>query len=299
MYEAFKVFVASFVLPPGGPIVLVAVGLLSLRRYPRGGRALALTGAVVLWACSLPVVANALVAALGGARPLDMEDARRAEAIVILGGGVRPRALEYGGDTLGRLTLERVRYGAYLARQTGLPVLVTGGAPEAGVRTEAELMSEVLEREYGIQVRWAEREARDTRENAFNSAALLQAAGIRQIVLVVHGFDVRRAQALFNATGLKVLAAPTQVPRWAEIELADLLPSIGALYTSHFGLYEVLAEGREEVCRLIDCRDPRPARQQTPVPGSESEAGEAVNRVLQASMPRESRPIGLRSCCRP
>ena len=93
MYEALKLFIASFVLPPGGPIVLVVAGMLALRRYPRGGRALALTGAVALWLSSLPVVANALVTALGGARPLDMEAAKQADAIVILGGGVRVQAL--------------------------------------------------------------------------------------------------------------------------------------------------------------------------------------------------------------
>ena len=54
-------------------------------------------------------------------------DAADAEAIVILGGGTRRNAPEYGGDTLGRLTLERVRYGAQVAKLTALPVLVTGG----------------------------------------------------------------------------------------------------------------------------------------------------------------------------
>ena len=46
---------------------------------------------------------------------------------MILGGGLRRSAPEYGGDTLGRLTLERLRYGAMLAKRTGLPVMVSGG----------------------------------------------------------------------------------------------------------------------------------------------------------------------------
>ena len=33
MYEAFKLAVTSFVLPPGGPIVLIALGALALRKY--------------------------------------------------------------------------------------------------------------------------------------------------------------------------------------------------------------------------------------------------------------------------
>ena len=245
MYDAVKLAVTTLVLPPGGPIVLVLVGVLALRRYPRAGRALAFGGAAALWLLSLPVVANALVAALGGARPLDMAEARKADAIVILGGGVRPQALEYGGDTLGRLTLERVRYGAYLAMTTSLPLLVTGGAPEVGVRAEADLMREALEREYRVPVRWTEGHARNTRENAVNVAKLLAAEGRHRVVLVMHGFDVRRAKGLFEAAGLEVIAAPTQVPRRGGLELTDFLPGVAALTTSFFALYEVLALGRE------------------------------------------------------
>jgi len=245
VYATFKLVVTSLVLPPGGPILLVALGLLALRRHPRSGRALAAVGAAALWLFSLPLVAGALVTALGGSGPLDMAAARKADAIVILGGGVRRQALEYGGDTLGRLTLERVRYGAYLARQTGLPLLVTGGVPERAERAEADLMREALEREYGLTVRWVENRARNTRENALKSAALLVGDGKRRVLLVMHGFDVQRARALYEAAGLEVIAAPTQVPRWGDIELSDLLPSAAALYTSHFALYEILALGRD------------------------------------------------------
>ena len=245
MYECVRLIVSLLVLPPGGPIVLSLLGVLLWRRWPRFGRALAAAGAATLWLASLPIVANALVTALGGARPLDADAARQADAIVILGGGVRPEAMEYGGDTLGRLTLERVRYGAYLARRTGLPVLVTGGAPEAGVRAEADLMREALEREYGVPVRWSDVRARNTRENAANAARLLRAEHKRRVVLVMHGFDVRRARRQFEAVGLEVLPAPTQVPRWESVEMSDWLPNPVALYTTHFALYEVLALVRD------------------------------------------------------
>jgi len=255
VYESFKLAVTALVLPPGGPILLVVLGVSVLRRRPRTGRALALIGAAALWLCSLPVVANVLVTALGGARPLDMAAAKKADAIVILGGGVRAKALEYGGDTLGRLTLERVRYGAYLARQTGLPVLVTGGALKPDVRAEADLMREALEREYALPVRWVEDRANDTRQNAANAAKILAAEGKRRVVLVMHGFDVLRATGLFEAAGLVVIAAPTQVPRWDGLEVADLLPSASALHTSHLALYEVLALVREAIrCWLAGSR---------------------------------------------
>ena len=245
MHDTLRLIATSCVLPPGGPIVLALLGVLAWRRRPRFGRALAAAGAATLWLASLPIVANGLVTALGGARPLDADAARQGDAIVILGGGVRPEALEYGGDTLGRLTLERVRYGAWLARRTGLPVLVTGGAPEPGVRAEADLMREALEREYGLPVRWADADARNTRENAANAARMLQAENRRRVVLVMHGFDVRRATRQFESAGLEVLPAPTLVPRWDDIEVADWLPNPAALYTTHFALYEALALVRD------------------------------------------------------
>lgn len=247
MQDSFRFLVVSLVLPPGGPLLLLVVGLVIGCWRRRLATALCAAAAALLWLACMPIVAAALVTALGGARPLDIGEAKTADAIVILGGGVRPRALEYGGDTLGRLTLERVRYGAYLARQTGLPVLVTGGVPEPKVRAEADLMREALLHEYGVPVRWADTQARNTRENAANAAAKLTAEGKRRIVLVLHGFDVRRAKHLFEAAGLQVIAAPTQVPRWGDVEASDFLPSATSMVITHYALYEFCALLRDAV----------------------------------------------------
>jgi uncharacterized SAM-binding protein YcdF (DUF218 family) len=231
---------AAIVLPPTGPLLLVIAGLILLRRRPRLGRALAWTGTLTLIALSTGAVAHGLAQLLNDFPPLRLEDGRTAQAIVVLGGGVRPDALEYGGDTLGRLTLERVRYGAWVAKRVGLPVLVTGGAPFGGA-AEGVVMKQALEGEYGIPVRWVEAEARNTRENARNAAALLQRDGVRRVVLVAHGFDMRRARAEFVATGLEVVPAPTFVPAPGPLEPADFLPSVPALQLSYYALYELAA----------------------------------------------------------
>jgi len=245
VYEALKLAILTLVLPPGGPLLLLAFGVLLLRRRPRTGRAMVIAGTAALWLLSLPVVVGALVTVLAGGRTLQASEALSADAIVILGGGTRPRAKEFGGDTLGRLTLERVRYGAVVARRTGLPVLVTGGSLESGVRPEADLMREALEAEFGVNVRWSDDQARDTGENALNSARILIPEDKRRIVLVMHGFDVRRAVRQFEAAGFNVLAAPTQIPSWGRPGIVDFLPSVGALYTSYYALYEALALTRD------------------------------------------------------
>ena len=120
---------------------------------------------------------------------------------MILGGGVR-RAPEWGGDTMNRLTLERVRFGARVARLTGLPVLVSGGSTY-GATPEAALMRDALRDEFGIEVRWVEDASRTTAENAARTASILRANGISRVVLVTHSFDVPRAACGVRSAGYR------------------------------------------------------------------------------------------------
>lgn len=236
-----KAVVKALVLPPTGPLLVALVGIMMLARHPRLGRTLALAGVAVLLALSIPVVATALLRQVDDNPPIDLAVARTAQAIVILGGGTRRNAPEYEGDTLGRLTLERVRYGARVARQIGLPVLVTGGSVYGG-ETEAKLMRDALENEFGVPVRWAEARSRTTHENAVNSAAMLRSEGIDRVVLVAHSMDMPRATAEFKANGIVVVPAPTGIPsRESTTAPLDFLPGIAGLQGSYYALYEMLA----------------------------------------------------------
>ena len=195
---------------------------------------------------SLPVVGTALSGALPVSAPIDAAGLRRAQAIVILGGGSYYAAPEYGGDTVSRASLERLRYGARLARESKLPLLVTSGAPYGG-RAEAESMRDVLEQEFGTRVRWVETLSRDTAENARFSAPILKAAGIDRIALVTHAAHMPRSAALFAREGLEVIAAPTGFRTPSPSSIEDWLPrglgrSREALH-EHLGIfYNRLAE---------------------------------------------------------
>lgn len=240
LYSLVKALVRSLVLPPGGPLLLVVLGLLVLKLRARLGRALIAAGAVSLWLLATPWVSNALLASLSPSQAAELDALRSAQALVVLGGGLRREAAEYGGDTLGRLTSERVRYGARLARATGLPVLVSGGPPEPDARSEAEVMREALEREYGVAVKWSEDRSRNTRENARFAAELLRPLGIDRVALVVHGFDVPRAREEFARAGFEVMVAPTVLPSMAPSGVSDWLPGVYPLTTSYWALYEWL-----------------------------------------------------------
>ena len=236
-----KKILAALLLPPAGPILLALFGLWLLRaksrRWQHGGAALATLSLLGLLVLSLPVVGNALMAPLEPHPPIAPEQLRRVQAIVILGGGSYFAAPEYGGDTVSHYTLERLRYGARLGRESSLPVLVTGGAPFGG-RAEAESMREALERDFGIKVRWVETASRDTAENARLSAPLLKAAGVTRIALVSHGWHLPRAIELFEKQGIEVTPAPTAFSTGSPSLLEDLLP--GGLVTSRLALREYL-----------------------------------------------------------
>ena len=108
----WKALFKALILPPGAALLIALVGLALLNRYPRLGRVLATLGVALLVLVSLPAVAAFLIRFVDDSPPFDPSRARSAQAIVILGGGTRRAAPEYDGDTLNRLTLERVRYGA-------------------------------------------------------------------------------------------------------------------------------------------------------------------------------------------
>ena len=236
-----KKLLTALVLPPTGPLLVAIAGALALRRWPRLGRVLLWTGLGVLLALSVAPVSYLLLRLADDSPQLRMEDTRTAQAVVILGGGVRRDALEYGGDTLGRLTLERTRYGAKVARESGLPVLVSGGTVFGDTATEASLMRAALEREFNVPVRWAEDRSRNTYENAQLSAAMLKRDRVKRVVLVTHGFDMRRARAEFAAAGLEVVPAPTVIPNMVVTSPLDFVPSVFALQGSYYALYELLA----------------------------------------------------------
>ncbi|TVT45289.1 MAG: YdcF family protein [Denitromonas halophila] len=229
-----KKIVAVLILPPAGPLLLIGLGLMVARL-----RTLAWLGWGYALVVSMPITVDWLAAPLETAPPISLEALQRTQAIVILGAGTRSYAPEYGDTTVNGLALERLRYGAKLARDSGRPVLVAGGAPER--RTpEALMMREVIEEEYGIVVRWAESASLDTRDNANLSARLLGAEGIDHIALVTHAAHMPRAKAAFEAAGLRVTPAPTG---WLsnpdpEIEWGDFIPNARSAYAGWFATHE-------------------------------------------------------------
>ncbi len=234
-----KKLLSALVLPPFGMVLLALVGLWLMQKHRRLGAFVMALALTLLTALSLPLVADSLMQSLEIYSPISPEDLAKAQVIVILGGDDYPQAPEYGTDTVGRQTLERLRYGATLQRRSGLPILVTGGAPY-GAQPGAETMKMVIEEDFKGIVNWTEKASNDTAENARFSGRMLYAAGLTRIALVSHAWHLPRAVALFERQGLEVLPAPMGFTTSAPSLWPQLLPSGEALERSHEALHEWL-----------------------------------------------------------
>jgi uncharacterized SAM-binding protein YcdF (DUF218 family) len=256
MFVTLKTLLRTLVLPPAGPVLLAAVGAFLVSRprasarARRAGVALLALGLGSLWLLATPAVADRLWRAAEREPVLDVARVGDAQAIVILAGGsVRAAAPEYAGEAApdGDL-LERLAYGAYLAHRTGLPVLVSGTAPET------QAMQASLSRDYGVTARWIENRSRDTFQNAQYSAPLLRAQGITRILLVTDAVHEHRAAAEFAAAGLAVRPAPTGLWVASAPHPGRYLPHIDALKRSTLALYELLGDAARQVFAALGVR---------------------------------------------
>jgi uncharacterized SAM-binding protein YcdF (DUF218 family) len=228
-----------FLMPPLSLFALCAIGLVLRKRRPRVARGLVIGSVTALVLLCVPWIAAMLLRSLQSEDALDLGHLDgRAQAIVVLGGDVNPYAPEFGGPTVGPLSLERVRYAAVLARATSLPVLTSGGVTQKNAPPLSEMMKRVLEREYRVEVRWSERLSGNTRANAERSAEILKGAGIARVYLVTHAWHMPRAKAAFEAAGLEVVPAPTAFRAWPSLSFGSFLPSARSLRESQWALHE-------------------------------------------------------------
>jgi uncharacterized SAM-binding protein YcdF (DUF218 family) len=221
--ESWKPVLTALLLPPVPmlPLVLLGARLMFWRRAV--GWTLILLATCLLWFAACSAVGNYLNSAyMAPLRALSSEQVREMRravesnrssvAVVVLGAGREANAPEYGTASLKPLTLERLRYGLWLGRETGAPVAYSGGTGHGAAPgiSEAEVAAEVAAREFGRPLRWAEKNSRDTRENAIYTTGLLRQQGVQQLVLVTHGFHMPRALRAFRDAAERA-GAPWQI----------------------------------------------------------------------------------------
>jgi uncharacterized SAM-binding protein YcdF (DUF218 family) len=239
MIFELRILVRTLILPPACLLILGVAGLLVARRHRQLGTALTAAALAALWLLATPVIADGLERMADHYPPLGLSRTAGAQAIVILGGGgYRIDAPEYGGGPAPEYEMyDRLAYGAYVARHTGLPVLVTGNGEEAVT------MRVSLVRDFGVQAKWVDEAAQDTYDNAQDSAQILRAAGITRVLLITSDTHLWRAAQEFAGAGLGVVPAPTDV--WAPRDIGTLrfVPTAAGLERSYHAAYELAGEG--------------------------------------------------------
>lgn len=229
-------------MPPAILFVGIGAGALLRRWHPRTGSLIGATSLLMLVVLSTEAGARLLVAPLESlTAPLPPQGAGGAGAIVILAAGRMENAPEYAGEDIPDLTaLARLRYGARLQHQTGLPLLVTGGnaSPDGKHEPKARNMARALRDDFRTPVAWIEEASATTAENAAFSASMLKQARVTRILLVTHAMHMARAQRAFESAGLQVTPAPTMFYTHGELVPLHFLPSAAAMQRSYYASYE-------------------------------------------------------------
>lgn len=242
-----KPVLTALAMPPAAPLLLIGLGLL-WRKRALGGL-LGLLGLASLWLLSCNAVAVWLAhtllpqtSALPPASAAAALHARQVQAVVVLGGGIRPTAPEYASAQPTADTAGRLRYGVWLARQSKLPLAFAGGVGWANSGTAASsegvMARSVVSQDYGISLRWVDDSSRDTAENASQMQTLLARDGVQRIALVTHAWHMPRAQQAFERAGFTVTPAPTGFTLPQQRNVMEWLPTSYGLVASR----EVLRE---------------------------------------------------------
>ena len=195
-----KKIVAAFALPPGLFVLALAGLAIYLRKRCRPAAIACTALAALIWAGSTEVFSDALLKPLESAYKTPARP--EGDVIILLCGGFRGGWRPFSAsERLAPGTLERAAAAYKLQKETGLPVVISGGAPFSA-EPEAEATAAYL-RELGLPADKIviEDKSRDTSENAEFTVRICREKGYKKIILVTSAFHMPRAALLFREAG--------------------------------------------------------------------------------------------------
>ena len=220
---------------------LIAIG----GRKRRWALPLSMTGWLVIAVPAMPVVSDALLRQLEDqAAALTPKSIPKADAVLVLGGGIRPAPTEGFGVEV-KEAGDRLLCGVRLWKQRKAPVLITSGAsvsfkPNDPIAPEA-VLSQQLAQELGVPAAAVllNDQARTTAEEAQRIHQLAAEQGWKQLILVTSAFHMPRALASFrHQSDLEIIPvgcdyrldpqSKDQNFSWGDL-LIDLIPSSDSL----------------------------------------------------------------------
>lgn len=253
--DTLKPLLVALLLPPVPLLLLTLLGALLLRRRPLAGWTLVLASVSLQWTLWTSAGADAVAEALLDLplpirQPLALKQqppARGQQVIVVLGGG-RTAGAEYHEVSLNPLSMERLRYGVWLSRETGFPLAFSGGVGPGFIGpSEGSIALRIARDEFRHPLRWMEDRSRDTHENALRTIEMLRDQGVGRLIVVTHDLHLPRAIRHFerarDAAGLPMEVVPAPVgitERGPERLFGDYLPSPQGIARSRYALREWL-----------------------------------------------------------
>jgi uncharacterized SAM-binding protein YcdF (DUF218 family) len=234
-------FLEAFILPPLNSIIIMLIGYLVMR-YRKGiGAGIFSIGVLTLYIQSTLYFASYINHKLE-VPPLNYKQLNEAQAIVVLGGGVK-NSIEYPRGVVPTTgTLIRVNYAAQLARKYPNKLIVTSGGYTSIKYSEANIMRNALINSYFIHNQIiVENKSRNTEENAKFVAQILKPMNITRIAIVTQAFHMKRAEMLFKKYGLDPIPASTDYfySEEAEMPAVAFLPSAKAMHYTARALHEI------------------------------------------------------------
>lgn len=201
-----------FLYPLGLACLLLLIALVVLWKRPRLAAAIIVLALVVLLLGSNGWVATQLVRSLEWQNIPTAAELPEAEAIVVLGGSVKPAIpprpwidLSEAGD--------RPIYAAQLYQQGKAPLIILSGGRirwKGGGPSEAIDMAELV-KALGVPASAILQDptSLNTYQNAVNVKQILDARGIHRILLVTSAMHMPRSLLIFQKQGIDAIAAPT------------------------------------------------------------------------------------------
>jgi uncharacterized SAM-binding protein YcdF (DUF218 family) len=176
-------------------------------------------------------------------RPVALSETRAGDAIVVLGGGI---GAAVAPDALPILQqgASRYWYAARLFHAGKAPVVVAVGGNARGGEVSARESVAIAQFlvDLGVPPRSIVQESQSstTAENALMVRPILQAHGIKRVLLVTSASHMPRAVAIFTAAGIDVvpMVGDVDVPYERKYVWRDFLPHLGALQQTTRALHE-------------------------------------------------------------
>ena len=238
------------------PFLLIYGQLLALfcwrKGYIKMAQSLLIAMMLGLYLLCTPLMTTVLLTLLGKFPPITngaLLKEQGYQAIVVLSGGFYRGEEMHNQWQAGGYSLTRLRYAAHLARESQLPIIISG--------VEAPAMANTLIQDFGINAQWLEAKSKNTDENARFSRDVLRQQGIKKFVLVTDVWHMGRSQLAFAQYNLYPLAAPTDFPMGFYQKQPSLLqPKADLFLMNIFGVSECLGHIKYRVKYLFAKSNP-------------------------------------------